>query len=104
MTFSAYYKMADKSRPGLDLEFLQLEITDVKETGEELGRGSYGEVREAPSSLSIAKDVGELQRCYRCQSLEERVHELEAVVGSLKECIADLRAKNEELMQANTVS
>ena len=57
-----------------------------------------------PSSLSIAKDLGELQRCYRGQSLEERVHELEAVVGSLEECIADLRAKNEELMQANTVS
>ena len=57
-----------------------------------------------PSSLSIAKDLAELQRCYRGPTLEERVHELEAMVSSLEERMTDLRAKNEELMQANTVS
>ena len=35
------------SREGVQSNFKQLEITDVRETGEVLGRGSYGEVREA---------------------------------------------------------
>ena len=33
----AYRKMADRIHPDVELEFLQLEITDVKETGKELG-------------------------------------------------------------------
>ena len=57
-----------------------------------------------PCSLSIAEALGELQQSYRGQSLEERVCEQEAMVGSLEACTEELRAENEELMQANTVS
>lgn len=62
------------------------------------------EADSRPSSLSIARDLAELRRCYHGQTLEDRVRELEAMVASLEGCIVDLRAKNEELMQANTVS
>ena len=57
-----------------------------------------------PDSLSIAKDLDELQGCYNGPTLEDKIHELEATVSSLEQCNADLRTKNEELMQMNTVS
>ena len=62
------------------------------------------EADSRPCSLSIAEALGELQQSYRGQSLEERVCEQEAMVGSLEACTEELQAENEELMQANTVS
>ena len=44
------------------------------------------EAKGRPSSLSIAEALGKLQQRYCDQSLEERVRELEAMVGSLEEC------------------
>ena len=43
------------------------------------------EAEGRPSSLSIAEALGKLQQSYCDQSLEERVCELEAMVGSLEE-------------------
>ena len=37
----------EQSLSGLEREFAALSLSDVTETGKELGRGSYGEVREA---------------------------------------------------------
>ena len=62
------------------------------------------EADNRPDSMYIAKELADIQAQYHGPTLEEQVNALQATVRSLEESNAELRAKNEELMQAGTVS